>query len=229
MQTYAIELKFTSPYVAHPYWPEMYEVIEITKKSGLSRARSDANRRKSLEEYLRANNMTLEDFRKLEELSKRPFHTLDDSGTTPISGQVGEIIIPVESVMSFLVAANSTARAAYKASPPEQVWNRIKATYLTTGKFEPDGVWKRFATVNLGSGAKASNQRGLRENAYIENFTARGTLTFDEQTVDPETLENLIKWAGEFVGIGASRKMGKGRFALKAFELQPGKPERVAA
>lgn len=209
MLTYDLSLQFSSPYIAHPYWPEMYEVIEITKKSGMNRAKSDANRRKALEEYLRANDMTLADFERLEALSKRPFHTL----------ATGEIIIPSDSIMAFLVASNDEARAAFRACPPEQVWTRIAATPFSTGKTRPDGIWRRFATVTLGTGAKASNQRGLRENAYIENFTATGQLRFDEQTVNPEALRNLIAWGGQFVGIGASRKMGKGRFALTAFAV----------
>lgn len=200
-----ILLRFTSPYIAHPYWPEMYEVIEITKKSGMNRAKSDANRRKALEEYLRANNMTLRDFEELEACSRRPFH-LDDAG---------RIVIPPESVMAFLVAANDTARAATRACPPDQVWSRIRATPFVTDRTGPDGVWRRFATVNLGTGARASNQRGLRENHFIENFTALGQLSFDEQTVDPEALRNLIAWGGQFVGLGSSRKMGKGRFEIE--------------
>jgi hypothetical protein len=211
MLTLDLTLAFVTPYVGHPYWPEMYEVIEITKKSGLNRAKSDANRRKALEEYLRANGMTLADFEQLDELSRRPFHTALD----------GEIIIPADRILSFLVAANSEARAAQRASPPEQVRARIAATDFRTGKYQPDGVWKRFATVNLGSGARASNQRGLRENAYIEDFEATGALRFDEQTVDPKALIRLIEWAGEFVGIGASRKMGKGRFRLARAEIRP--------
>lgn len=218
MLTFDVSLRFTTPYVAHPYWPEMYQVIEITKKSGMNRAKSDANRRKALEEYLRANNMTLADFEALEAASKRPFHTTTD----------GEIIIPRESLMAFLVAANDEARAAFKACPPEQVWTRIASTELRTGKRQPDGMWKRFATVNLGTGAKASNQRGLRENAYIADFTATGSLSIDEETVDPKTLQNLITWAGQFVGIGASRKMGKGRFDLARFEARR-MPEIAAA
>ena len=65
MITIDLALDFQTPYVAHPYWPEMYEVIEITKKSGMNRAKSDANRRKALEEYLRANGMTLAGFEAL--------------------------------------------------------------------------------------------------------------------------------------------------------------------
>ena len=46
-------------YIAEPYWPEMYEYINITKESGMNRARSAANRRKALEEHLRANGSLL--------------------------------------------------------------------------------------------------------------------------------------------------------------------------
>jgi hypothetical protein len=208
MLTIDTAFTFVSPYIADPYWPEMYEVIEITKKSGLNRAKSDANRRKSLEEYLRQNDMVLADFKRLEELSKRPFHTVGD-----------EIVIPPENVMAFLVAANDMARAAFKACPPEQVHARMTTTHYTTGKMAPDGIWKRFVSPKLGTGAKASNQRGMRLSAYIENFTARGSLTVDEQTVDVPTLANLVKWGGTFVGIGASRKMGKGRFQLTGWAV----------
>lgn len=208
MITIDLSLLFTSPYVANPYWPEMYEVIEITKKSGVNRAKSEANRRKSLEEYLRSIGMTLAEYQALEERSRRPFHATAD----------GEIVIPAESVMAFLVAANATARAAQRAMPPDQVWSRLAATPFRTGKYGADGTWRRFATVNFGTGARASNQRGLRENAYIEDFEATGSLTFDGQTVDPKTLRNLIDWAGQFVGIGSSRKMGKGRFMVSHWQ-----------
>jgi hypothetical protein len=211
MLTLDLTLAFVTPYVGHPYWPEVNKVIDITKKSGLNRAKSDANRRKALEEYLRANGLTLADFERLEQLSRRPFHFAPD----------GEIIIPADRILSFLVAANSEARAANRAAPPEQVRSRITATDFHTGKYQPDGVWERFVTVNLGTGARASNQRGLRENAYIENFEATGSLRFDEQTVDPKTLIRLIEWAGEFVGVGASRKMGKGRFRVARAEVRP--------
>jgi hypothetical protein len=216
MLTITTALEFTTPYVAHPYWPEMYQVIEITKKSGMNRAKSDANRRKSLEEYLRQHDMTLADYERLEAASKRPFH---------MDG--GEIIIPPDNILSFLVAANDEARAAFRACPPDQVRSKILATPFVTGKTAPDGVWTRFATVSLGTGAKASNQRGLRENAYIEGFTARGALTIDEQTVDPPSLRNLIEWGGQFVGIGASRKMGKGRFKIAAWAIAGGTADVV--
>ena len=132
----------------------------------------------------------------------------------------GRIIIPADSVLAFLVAANDEARAATRACPPDQVRARIAATPFITDRSQPDGVWRRFATVNLGTGAPASDQRGLRENAFIENFTALGQLSFDAQMVDPQSLRNLITWGGQFVGLGASRKMGKGRFEIEDWAIR---------
>jgi hypothetical protein len=86
-----------------------------------------------------------------------------------------------------------------------------------TGKQKPDGVWSRFAVVATGSGQKLSNQRGLRVSRYISEFTTAGTIGLDENFIKPETLEQVIRWGGQFVGIGASRKMGWGRFELLKF------------
>lgn len=208
MLTYELKLKFTSPYIGSPYWLEMHEYIEITKKSGMNRAKSEANRRKALEEYLRMSGMSLGDFKKLEAESVRPFHALES----------GEIIIPTDRFLAFLVETNDKARAAFKACPPEQVRSKIMSRDFTTGKFKEDGIWRRFIVPTAGTGAKASNQRRMNSDPYIENFTAVGQVLFDEQTVNPEALQNAVMWGGQFVGIGASRRMEKGRFDLIAFD-----------
>ena len=206
-QQFELKLSFTGRgYIANPYWPEINTLINVTKESGMNRAKSAANRRKALEEWLRANGRDLAWYEELEKKTKRPFYCAED----------GEIVIPENQFMSFLVAANDTARAAQRALPPQQVWSRIETTPFLTGKREADGIWSRFATVSAGTGQKLSNQRGLRESPFITGFTARGVIEFDTQTVDPATLWNLITWAGQFVGIGASRKMGWGRFDLEA-------------
>jgi hypothetical protein len=220
MLTYELKIDFAGSrgYIADPYWPEIYQLINVTKESGMNRAKSAANRRKALEEWLRANGKTLEWYEELEASTKRPFYT--DAG--------GQIIIPPEQFMSFLVQACKTARAAQRAVPPDQVWARIKASAFTTGKVKEDGVWSRFATVSAGTGQKLSNQRGLRESKFITDFVATGTVTFDPETVDPKSLWNMIKWAGAMCGIGASRPMGWGRFELVSTkELK--RPKLVAA
>ena len=44
MLTYKIAARFDKGYIADPYWPERERVINIDKQSGMSRARSSANR-----------------------------------------------------------------------------------------------------------------------------------------------------------------------------------------
>ena len=107
--------------------------------------------------------------------------------------------------------------AASRPCEPSQVRSRFIVTPWQTDKQAKDGIWERFATVSAGTGQKLSNQRGLRRSEYIEKFEAKGSITFDQDYVNPATLEQAIAWGGKFVGIGASRKMGWGRFELKQF------------
>lgn len=208
MLTFAMTLQFRTPYIGDPYWPEMYRLIEITKLSGMNRARATQNARRALEEHLKTIGMTLADYETLKQRAARPFHTRS----------TGEIIIPADQFLSFLVATCDTARAAQRPCLPNEVRSRFVATDLVTDRTAQDGVWSRFATVSQGAGKKLSNQRGLRENAYIAEFQARGEITFDPQFVRPEIVAQAIRWGGDTVGIGASRKMGKGRFTLTRWE-----------
>lgn len=208
----SLRLRFTTDYISHPYTIDVYNLIEITKKSGLSRAKSEANRRKALDEHLRANGMTLAEFEALKRRAEEAFRRDDE----------GFIILPEDSVMAFLVATNDEARAAQKFCAPGQVRSRIRGGDFVTDRKEKDGDWRRFATVSSGVGAKLSNQRGLRVNAMLAaGATARGALKFDSQMVDPETLRKAIAWGGDMIGIGASRKMGKGRFVVEEWEISP--------
>jgi len=197
-----VTLRFTEPgYIEHPYWPEMYRVIELDKKSGVNRARTDANRRKALEAHLQSEGLTLQDYEALRVASLRPFHTNGN----------GTIIIPAEKVLACLVNAVDVAPSKLRVMNPRTV---VKASDFKTDRAEPDGTWERFAVVNMGTGAKASNQRGLRTNQYIKNFSAIGTLEVDADMVDLKAVLELLKFAGRAVGIGASRSMGWGRFTV---------------
>jgi hypothetical protein len=83
-----------------------------------------------------------------------------------------------------------------------------------TTRTAPDGVWERFAVVSAGTGQKLSNQRALRTDPYIEHAEATGVIAIDETAIRPDVLWKALAWAGVHVGIGAARKMGKGRFTL---------------
>ena len=61
-------------YIAHPMWPEQGKLINITKESGMSRARSDANRAKALEDDLKRKDMSVADCLGVVRLAARPFY-----------------------------------------------------------------------------------------------------------------------------------------------------------
>jgi len=203
-------------YIGHPYWPEMEQLINIQKESGMNRARSSANRRAALEQHLKSLGLSLTDYDRIEAAAQRPFHTDTE----------GNVIIPKANVDAMLVAACNTIRAAGRPCPPDQVRTVLRASTLVTDTPATEGrVWERFAVVSSGTGAKLSNQRGLRRNIYIGDqppgdlepagkVIATGTFDPNPEMVKPDVLHNALRYAGEWVGIGASRKMGWGRFDL---------------
>lgn|SRR5262245_25430976 len=208
MLTYELAVFFGKGYIGHPYWAEKNRLVDIQKESGMNRARSGANRRKALEEYLRGIGMTLADYERLEQLADRPW----------VTDEHGEILVPERHIEGFLVATCDQLRAATRPCDPEQVRGRLKVTPWRTGRNVGDGKYERFAVVTSGTGSKLSNQRGYRSNDYIENVDATGEISFDPDFVDPKTLKKALEWGGTFVGIGACRKMGYGRFELRKFE-----------
>lgn len=113
--------------------------------------------------------------------------------------------------------------------PPDQVRTMLRVSAWTTDARPDDAhVWERYAVVTAGTGAKLSNQRALRRNLFVganppdgeptKPVTATGTITLDPEMVKPDVLANALVWAGQWVGIGASRKMGWGRFTVVGFD-----------
>lgn len=198
-----ITLNFTKPgYIASPYHVATFKLIEIQKLSGMMRTRSEKKRRESLEAHLRMNGMTLADYDKLVGEAKEPFHK--DGG--------GKIVIPSGNVMSALVNANQEAPSRLRIG---NLRAALKPSDLSTVKSKPDGVWERFVVIKSGT-MKLSNQRSLRSDSYIEDFKAVGTIEHDPEKVDPKSIVDLLEYCGREIGIGASRKMGWGRFTVEA-------------
>ena len=215
-KNYTLKTRLHS-YIGHPYWPEMERLITITKESGMSRARSTANRRKALEQYLQAAGMTFAQYEELEKKAAEPFYKAGD-----------RIIVPELHVTSMVVATCDTIRAAGRPCPPDQVRSAMRFSDWMTDRSKPDGVWERFAVVTAGTGQKLSNQRALRSNPYVgsppgglgdaKGVQCSGIITLDESMVKPSVLLDALRWAGTDVGIGASRKMGWGRFDVLSLD-----------
>jgi len=218
-QVIGIQVELQS-FCADPYRIERDKLIEIEKQSGMNRARSSANRRKALENYLQTEGLTLKDYDDLKAKAEDPWET----------DAAGNIILPKLVVEAMLVATCHRATSAIRPTSPDMVRTVIRTSPWRTDA-TPDMArqWERFAVVNAGTGAKLSNQRGLRRNAYIganppigdgtKPVTATGTIDINPTMVKPDTLKKAIEWAGEWVGIGASRKMGWGRFTLQGFTV----------
>jgi hypothetical protein len=54
----------------------------------------------------------------------------------------------------------------------------------------------------------------LRRNEYLGPFAAELTVEFDNALVDPVKVTDFVAFAGREVGVGASRKLGWGRFEI---------------
>jgi len=190
-------------YIAAPYWPELEKLINIKKESGVSRARTQETRRKALDSYLASAGMSRADYGELERLAARPFHM-----------EAGRIVVPELHVMSMIVATCDRIGSRGRPCAPDIARTVISVSSWCTDKTEADGVWERFAVVSSGTGAKLSNQRALRSDAYIEDADADGNVRIDTSVVRPEILWKALEWAGTYVGIGSARKMGWGRFTI---------------
>jgi len=205
-----IVARFEKGYIADPYWPEREKLINIDKESGLNRVRSQDRREKALRDYLASKGLAMEDYAALAAQAGRPFHTRD--GTA-------EIVIPSQHVLGCLVQAASTCTASIRIARPEQLRTILWSTPWRTGKALADAqTWSRFVVVKSGTGKALSNQRALRENEYIENFDATGQLHFAGDAAQLPRLREFLAWAGREIGVGASRKLGWGRWELAEFE-----------
>lgn len=204
-QVLKFTVHFERGYIADPYWLARDELINVQKASGVNRARSEANRRKALEEHLKRLGKDFQWYLDLEEAARKPFYTNGD----------GTIEIPQNQVYACFAHGCSEARAATRPCNPEQVRSRFVCSAWQTTKTREDGWFERFVTVTAGNKTKLSNQRGLRRNAYITDFDATGSIEFDPGFVKPPTLKEFLIWTGDNIGVGACRKMGWGKWTTK--------------
>jgi len=196
-------------YIAHPYWPERDRVVNIRKASGVDRCKSDDTRDKTLRRYLEKIELTWAEWEALVQLAERQWYRQN--------GEDSPIIIPRHHLAGCLVQSCTSAPAGCKF-PKDAFRSLVQLGDLVTTKTQPDTVFERFVRPSdAKTGKPLSNQRSLRSNQVIEQFEATGTLALDMDNVKPDAVQGLLKYAGKYTGVGASRKMGYGRFTVKTF------------
>jgi len=202
--TINLEIRLKS-YIAHPMTRERSEVISIQKASGLNRVRSSARRKQTLAAELEKRGMSEADYAALTEKANAQFFTLDG----------GIVYIPSRNFQSFLahvahVAPRAVAQADYQII---RTAVQVREPGLVTDRTVADAkVFGRYVKL------EESNERSWQENSYIEEATATGTLDLDETMLSPKDLRQMIEWGAKYLGIGAARSQGFGRFAITKFE-----------
>ena len=212
----AIELYFAKGYIAHPYWPEREEVINIQKISGMNRVRNEEKRQNALATYLKKMGWDEEMYAELVAKAERAWYRLDNDDETSC------IIIPSHQMYGCLISAADLCPATLRPCPMENLRHCITLSDFVTEKTQEDGVYKRLVMPKSGQGASLSNQRSLRSNPVIIDFTAKGTIEFWTEDVrdNGDFMEEFLDYAGSRIGVGAARKMGYGRFEVTTYSQQ---------
>lgn len=196
-------------YIAQPFWPELKTAISIQKTSGFNRAKAEAKRRQALTAELEKRNMTMADYDTLIARTKRPFYRLGQP-----EREDGEIVIPGDNFLSFIAnIAHRAPRAVAKIDPAScRVAVEIDEP-LRTGKFKEDGIYIRFVRN------EESNEPMLAESPYIKDFQATAMITVNTEMIAVDDLLRMIEHGARWIGLGAARPMGYGRFKVSKWEL----------
>jgi hypothetical protein len=212
-QTIDISLSFEKGYIADPYFPAREQLINLQKISGMNRAKSEDKRQQALKDYLQRQGISQEEYLEIEKAAKEPWYRSE-----------GGIIIPSHQLYGCLIESCRNASATLKPCDPDNLRHVLDVSDLATGKGTHDGIFQRLVMPKSGTGQPLSNQRALRENPFIADFTATGTLAFFPEDLRGEgnTLYDFICWAGQRIGVGASRKMGYGRFQVQTWRVKNG-------
>jgi hypothetical protein len=204
MQEIHVTLQMAN-YIAHPFWPARNRVIEIEKKSGVNRQKSEDKRQAALKAECQRQGYTIEQYEQFKVEAAEQWYRHD-----------GKIMIPRHQMAGALVQSIATAPKALRGNFDKDNFRAL----VQMGDFVTDltksaGVFGRFVKL------EGSNQRSWQENdfigRYLDNgkpFEAVGVIVCtDPKTVD--TVKALLQKAVETIGIGAARKMGFGRGTIK--------------
>lgn len=189
-------------YIAHPFWPERNQVIEIEKKSGCNRQKSDDKRMAAIKAECQKQGYTYDQYLQFCERAKEQFYRRDDR----------TIYIPRHQIAGALVQTIAGAPKALRGSFTKDNFRAlIQIGDFQTDRHEADGIFGRFVKL------ESSNQRSWQQNEFIGQYLEKGTPFVAAGTIgmsdkrQEDTVKSLLKAAVETIGIGAARKMGFGR------------------
>lgn len=185
-------------------WTEREQVVNILKQSGYNRVRSEDKREQTLRRYLEKIGMDMSDYQALVKKADEQFYR----------NKEGVIVIPRHQFSGCLVQACKSAPAGARFDE-DQLRSLLDIRDFVTGKTDKDRTFERFVLPKDGKGNPLSNQRALRCNDVIDDFDAEGEINFDTNDVKLKAILDLLSYAGKYIGVGASRKMGYGRFVIK--------------
>jgi hypothetical protein len=190
-------------YIGRPFWPALSTIININKD--VHPKLGEAKKLAALTAACEKRNLTIDQYRALEEKAAHPFYTVGELKS-------GEIIIPQRIVQSFL---NHASMKSPRAIPTIQekgltfIGVKIEGGSLHTGKTEKDtGKFERFVKN------QASNERMWTVDITLPEFDATGIIVLDEEIIGPDDLFKLMQYGGKMFGIGTARPQGYGRFTI---------------
>lgn len=210
MKRIKICLEFVN-YIAHPYWPARNTCIEIEKKSGVNRQKSDEKRVAALKAECERQGITYDRYLELRQEAAAQWYRQPDR----------KIYIPRHQIAGAFVQTIGTAPKALRGPFTKDNFRAlVQISDFQTELTEAAGVFSRFVKL------ESSNQRSWQENehlgAYLEKgspFKAKGLFSLaDGKHI--ATVKALLAAVVENVGIGASRKMGFGRGKIVSFDGQ---------
>jgi len=196
-------------YIAHPFWPARSQCIDIEKKSGVNRQRSEDKRLAALKAECDKQGITYERYLELREEAAEQWYRRDDK----------TIIIPRHQIAGALVQVIGSAPKVLRGPYTRDNFRAlVQIGDFMTDRKEADGVFGRFVKL------EKSTQRNWQENEYIgvyldqgQPFRAHGQISVAESK-HKDTVKAIVSAAVTQVGIGAARKMGFGRGVVKAWK-----------
>jgi hypothetical protein len=209
MKTINVTFLMTN-YIAHPFWPAKNACIEIEKKSGVNRQRTDEKRLTALKAECSKQGITYEHYLDMKKESEEQWYRRN-----------GVIYIPRHQLAgAFVQAVGGAPKALRGAFDKDNFRALVQIGDFVTNKKEADGLFTRFVKLD------GSNQRSLQSNEFLgvyldkgEPFEATGVISVaDVKTA--ETAKAVIAHSIEFIGVGAARKMGFGRGIVKSWSMQ---------